>query len=201
MSKFDRTGIKILKDVTLWKGWSHLRRITFDYTHADGKTTELDWEVFDRGGAVAILLFDPSRRTAVFVRQFRVPVHLMGDPAFLLEVPAGATDGEDPEVAVCREVLEETGYRIEKPRFLFSAYMSPGSLTEKVYFYLAAVGAGDKVAAGGGVDHEHEDLELLEIPLDDAMAMIGTGEICDAKTIMLLQWAALNRSALVPAGG
>lgn len=199
MSKFDRTGITIRKDETLWKGWSHLRRVTFDYRRDDGRETELVWEVFDRGRAVAILLFDPTRETVVLVRQFRIPVHLMGDPAFLLEVPAGAVDDEEPAAAVCREVLEETGYRIENPRFLFTAYSSPGSLTEKIYFYAAMVTAADKVATGGGVDHEHEDLELSEVALDEALEMIGTGAICDAKTIMLLQWAALNRESLVGA--
>ncbi|MDI6839090.1 MAG: NUDIX hydrolase, partial [Rhizobiaceae bacterium] len=93
----------------------------------------------------------------------------------------------------------ETGYRIDSPRFLFAAYTSPGSLTEKVYFYAATVTSADKVADGGGLDHEHEDLELSEIALDEALAMIGTGAICDAKTIMLLQWAALNRENLVRA--
>lgn len=199
MSKFDRTGITIRKDETLWKGWSHLRRVTFDYRRDDGRETELVWEVFDRGRAVAILLFDPTRETVVLVRQFRIPVHLMGDPAFLLEVPAGGVEEDAPESAVCREVLEETGYRIDKPRFLFAAYTSPGSLTEKVYFYVATVTSVDKVADGGGLDHEHEDLELSEIPLDEALEMIGTGAICDAKTIMLLQWAALNRESLARA--
>ncbi|MCO6177788.1 NUDIX domain-containing protein [Ciceribacter sp. RN22] len=199
MSKFDRTGITVRKDETLWKGWSHLRRVTFDYRRDDGRETELVWEVFDRGRAVAILLFDPTRETVVLVRQFRIPVHLMGDPAFLLEVPAGGVEEDAPESAVCREVLEETGYRIDKPRFLFAAYTSPGSLTEKVYFYVATVTSVDKVADGGGLDHEHEDLELSEIPLDEALEMIGTGAICDAKTIMLLQWAALNRESLLRA--
>lgn len=199
MSKFDRTGITVRKDETLWKGWSHLRRVTFDYRRDDGRETELVWEVFDRGRAVAILLFDPTRETVVLVRQFRIPVHLMGDPAFLLEVPAGGVEEDAPEAAVRREVLEETGYRIDKPRFLFAAYTSPGSLTEKVYFYVATVTAADKVADGGGLDHEHEDLELSEIPLDEALEMIGTGAICDAKTIMLLQWAALNRESLLRA--
>lgn len=196
MSKFDRTTIEIVSDETLSKGWSHLRKVTFDYTNDAAKTHRLTWEVFDRGEAVAVLLFDPSRQTVVMVRQFRIPAYVNGDPAFLLEVPAGATEGGDPLAAACREVLEETGYQIDAPRHLFSAYMSPGSVTEKVHFYFAAISASQKVETGGGLEDEHEDLELLDLDLDAALAMIATGEICDGKTIMLLQWAALNRASL-----
>lgn len=199
MSRFDQIRIAILKDETLWKGWSHVRRIVFDYIRPDDGKTELEWEVFDRGEAVAILLYDPKRRVVVMVRQFRIPVHLMGDLGFLLEVPAGSMEhGENPTETVCREAMEETGYQIDKPRHLFSAYTSPGAVTEKVHFYFARVEAGHKVGNGGGLAEEHEDIEITELSLDEAMAMISDGRICDAKTIMLLQWAALNPDALSP---
>lgn len=193
MSRFGRTRIDIVSDETLSKGWSHLRRVTFDYTDDDGETHRLAWEVFDRGEAVALLLIDPARRTVVLVRQFRIPVYLRGDKPFLLEVPAGSLEkGEDPEEAVAREALEETGYRIAAPRRLFSAYMTPGAVTEKVHCYVAEIDAASKVADGGGLADEHEDIETVALPLDEALAMIAAGDIIDGKTIMLLQWAALN---------
>ncbi|MGF0536545.1 NUDIX domain-containing protein [Agrobacterium sp. ES01] len=197
MSKFDRTTIDVVSDETLWDGWSRLRRVTFDYTGDDGKTDRLDWEVFDRGEAVALFLFNSQRQTVVLVRQFRVPAFLRGDHAFLLEVPAGALEkDEDPAQAICREALEETGYKVEAPTKLFSLYMSPGAVTEKVHFYSASVDDSAKVAAGGGLEDEHEDLELCELPLDEALAMIESGTIVDGKTVVFLQWAALNRDRL-----
>lgn len=197
MSRFDQIRIAILKDETLWKGWSHVRRIVFDYIRPDDGKVRLEWEVFDRGEAVAILLYDPKRRVAVMVRQFRIPVHLMGDHPFLLEVPAGSMEhGEDPAETVCREAMEETGYEVAAPRHLFSAYTSPGAVTEKVHFYFARIEAAHKTADGGGLAEENEDIEITELSLDEAMAMIADGRICDAKTIMLLQWAALNPVAL-----
>ncbi len=197
MSKFERTKIAIVEDKLLYKKWSELRRVTFDYTSSENRTVRLEWDVFDRGNAVAVLLFDPSRQAVVLVRQFRIPVYLGGDQAFLLEVPAGKIEKDDDAVETLhREVLEETGYRISNPRHLFSVYMSPGAVTEKLHFYAAIVDADCKVALGGGLEEENEDLELVELPLADALAMIDSGEICDAKTIMLLQWAALNLDQL-----
>lgn len=196
MSRFDRTGIDIVSDETVWKGWSTLRRVVFDYGR-DGDTTQLEWEVFDRGEAVAVLLHDPHRDAVVLVRQFRIPVYLQGNAPFLLEVPAGSMEhGEDPAETVVREAEEETGFHIKRVRRLFSVYMSPGAVTEKIHFFHAEISQADKVSEGGGLDEEHEDIELVDIPFESALAMIESGEICDAKTIMLLQWAALNRARL-----
>ena len=196
MAKFDGTRIDIVEDETVWKGWSHVRRVTFDYTGDEGQTNRLKWEVFDRGHAVAVLLYDEARDVIVMVRQFRVPVYLSGDTPFLLEVPAGSLEkGEDPAAAITREVMEETGYRAESPQMLFTAYMSPGSVTEKVHFYFAPVSAAEKVDAGGGLEDEHEDLEIVEVSPKEAMAMIENGRIIDAKTIMLVQWLSLRNSA------
>lgn len=195
MAKFDGTRIDIVEDETVWKGWSHVRRVTFDYTGDEGQTNRLKWEVFDRGHAVAVLLYDEARDVIVMVRQFRVPVYLSGDTPFLLEVPAGSLEkGEDPAAAIIREVMEETGYRAESPQTLFTAYMSPGSVTEKVHFYFAPVSAAEKVEAGGGLEDEHEDLEIVEVSPKEAMAMIENGRIIDAKTIMLVQWLSLRNS-------
>ena len=196
MAKFDGTRIDIVEDETVWKGWSHVRRVTFDYTGDEGQTNRLKWEVFDRGHAVAVLLYDEARDVIVMVRQFRIPVYLSGDTPFLLEVPAGSLEkGEDPAAAIIREVMEETGYRAENPQMLFTAYMSPGSVTEKVHFYFAPVSAAEKVEAGGGLEDEHEDLEIVEVSPKEAMEMIDNGQIIDAKTIMLVQWLSLLNSA------
>ena len=195
MAKFDGTRIDIVEDETVWKGWSHVRRVTFDYTGDEGQTNRLKWEVFDRGHAVAVLLYDEARDVIVMVRQFRVPVYLSGDTPFLLEVPAGSLEkGEDPAAAIIREVMEETGYRAESPQTLFTAYMSPGSVTEKVHFYFAPVSAAEKVEAGGGLEDEHEDLEIVEVSPKEAIEMIDNGRIIDAKTIMLVQWLSLRNS-------
>jgi len=192
MSKFDETSITVVEDKTLWKGWSHLRKMVFDYVKPDGSTKRLSWEVFDRGHAVAILLYNPEKKTTLLVRQFRIPAYMMGDKPFILEVPAGMTDGEAAKDAVTREVVEETGYHIGEPRFLFTAYMSPGAVTEKIHFFYSEITDAQKLSKGGGLEEEHEDLELVELPLTEAVEMIGRGEIVDGKTIMLLQWAALN---------
>ncbi|MBP1850719.1 NUDIX domain-containing protein [Rhizobium halophytocola] len=197
MAKFDRTRIDLVEDETVWKGWSHVRRVTLDYTGDEGDTHRLRWEVFDRGHAVAVLLHDPARNVIVMVRQFRLPVHLSGDAPFLLEVPAGSLEkDEDPGAAIVREVLEETGYRIDAPELLFAAYMSPGSVTEKIHFYHAPVSEAARVEDGGGLDEEHEDLDIVEVSLDEAMAMIADGRIIDAKTIMLVQWLVLDKTRM-----
>lgn len=194
MSIFDKARIAILEDKTLWKGWSHLRGITFDFFREGRAPHRLSWEVFERREAVGILLHNIERDTVTLVRQLRIPAHLMGDYPYLLEVPAGFIDtGETPEQAVIREALEETGYRINAAQKAFAAYMSPGSVTEKLHGFYAAVTEADRVAEGGGLEDEKEDLEVIEIDFAEALAMIETGKIIDAKTIMLLQWAALSR--------
>jgi ADP-ribose pyrophosphatase len=132
----------------------------------------------------------------VLVKQFRLPVYLHGEPAWVIEMPAGLLDGDEPEAAIRREAMEETGFRVRDIRFLFKSYTSPGSSTEVIHFFAATVDTTDRISDGGGLTEEHEDIEVLEIPLREALAMIETGEIFDAKTIMLLQWAALNRGRL-----
>jgi nudix-type nucleoside diphosphatase (YffH/AdpP family) len=195
MSIFDKARIAILEDKTLWKGWSHLRGITFDFFREGRPPHRLTWEVFDRRNGSAILLHNVDRDTVTLVRQLRIVAYLSGDHAYLLEVPAGLIDdGETPLQAALREAMEETGYQIAKATPAFAAYMSPGSVTEKLHCFYAAVTDADRIAGGGGLEDEHEDLEVVEIPFAEAMEMVEAGEIVDAKTIMLLQWAALKRS-------
>ncbi|WEX87541.1 NUDIX domain-containing protein [Sinorhizobium garamanticum] len=188
--------VRIIDRKTLWKGFVSLEEVTLEQEMSNGQTARLVREVHDHGRAATILLFDPERQSVVLVRQLRIPVFLQGEPGYLIEAPAGLLDGETPETAICREAMEETGYRIESAMHLFDAYMSPGSVTERTSFFLGHIDASKRVMAGGGLAHEGEDIEVLEIPFEKAVAMIGTGEICDAKTIMLLQWALLNPAAL-----
>ncbi|MBP2234999.1 nudix-type nucleoside diphosphatase (YffH/AdpP family) [Sinorhizobium kostiense] len=196
MKEHSDSRVRIIERQTLWNGFINLEQITLEQQMSDGSTARLVREVHDHGRAATILLFDPERQLVVLVRQLRIPVFMQGEPAFLIETPAGLLDGEAPEVAICREAMEETGYHIESAMHLFDAYMSPGSITERTSFFLGRIDTSKKVAAGGGLSHEGEDIEVLEIPFDEAVAMIGSGEICDAKTIMLLQWAMLNRATL-----
>lgn len=188
--------IEILKDETLSRNWYHLRKITYNYTASDGETVELSREVYDRGNGATILLFDPKRQSVILVRQFRMPAHVNGHSGWLLETPAGLLDGDNPKEAIRREVMEETGYHVDDVRFLFKCFMSPGSVTETLDFFVATIDVGKREGKGGGVDHESEDIEVIEMRLNEAMALIASGEICDAKTIMLMQWAMLNRDKL-----
>ena len=196
MSKLENAKVEIVEDRTLSDDWYHLRKVTFDYTNSRGEVHRLSRECYDRGHGATILLFDPARQVVILVRQFRMPAHLTGHPGWLIETPAGLLDGDAPEEAIRREAVEETGYEVRDIRFLFECFISPGAITERIHFFYARVDIDHKVNDGGGLDEEHEDIEVLEIPLHEALSMIGTGEICDGKTIMLLQWAALNRDTL-----
>jgi len=191
-----KSRVKIVSEETLSNRWTRLSSYLLDYIDRKGAAQRLKREIYHRTPAACILLYDPKRDLVVLVRQFRLAAHLNGDPGWMIEVPAGLLDGEDPEAAIRREAMEETGYRLRDARFLFKSYPAPGAITEVVHFFAALIDAADRVAEGGGLDEEHEDIEVLEIPLDEAARMIETGEIFDAKTIMLLQWAQLNRGTL-----
>jgi ADP-ribose pyrophosphatase len=188
--------VNIVGDTTLSNGWTRLSSYDLDYTNRKGETNRLKREIYHRTPAACILLYDRKRDSTVLVKQFRLPAHLIGEQAFMLEVPAGLLDGDDPEDAIRREAMEETGYRIRDVRFLFKTIMSPGSITEIIHCFFARIDAEDRIAEGGGLDEEHEDIEVVDIPLGQALSMIESGEIIDGKTIMLLQWAALNRDVL-----
>lgn len=193
MSGRKRAEITVVSDETLSRNWYHLSNVTFDYTGSDGKTVRLKREVYDRGNGATILLRDRKRDRIVLVRQFRMPAHRNGHDGWLLETPAGLLDGDHPEEAIRREAIEETGYRVGEARFLFRSFMSPGAVTETIDFFVADVDLSDRVAEGGGVADENEDIEVVEVSLDEALAMVESGAICDAKTVMLLQWAEIER--------
>jgi nudix-type nucleoside diphosphatase (YffH/AdpP family) len=185
--------IKLVGVKTLSKVWGTLTQATLDYRRADGTWQTQTREVYDHGNAAAIILFDPARRTVLLLRQYRYPVSLNGDPAWLIECCAGLLDGDDKLDGVMREALEETGHQPRDVQFLFDAYMSPGSLTERLSCFVGHYDAETKIHDGGGLVAEGEEIELLEMSLDDALALIASGGIIDAKTIMLLHWLALNR--------
>lgn len=192
----DDDRVKLISKETVWKRFVHLQTLVFDQRMPDGRVIRIDREVHDHGSAAAILLFDPAKDAVVLVRQFRPAAFVNGDPIFMLEVPAGLIDDDQPDEAIRREAMEETGYEVKDVQYLFETYASPGTLTEKVGLFYARVDLEEKAGIGGGLDTEGEDIEVLSIPLDEAFGMITTGEITDAKTIILLQWAMLNRARL-----
>ena len=194
-----RDGVRVIEDELLSDNWGTLRRYVIEVRRRSGEWQRQLREVYDRGHAAVILLADPTRGRVVLVRQFRLPVHLGGDDPHLIEACAGLLEGDAPETCARKEAEEETGIRPTSLRHLFDAYMSPGSVTEKQAFYLGTYDAESRVSSGGGLADEGEDIEVLEMPFGTALAMIRSGEIIDAKTIMVLQHVALN--GLMPEAG
>jgi nudix-type nucleoside diphosphatase (YffH/AdpP family) len=182
-------------------GWHVLRRNTLRYRRRDGRWTNQQRETYDRGNGATIMLYDLAARAVVLTRQFRFPVYVNGHPdGMAIEAAAGLLDGDSPEVAISREATEELGISPGAIRHLFDLYMSPGSVTERVHFYVAPYDAAEVVGAGGGLEEEGEDIEVLTLDFDDAMEMTRDGAISDGKTVILLQWAALNLFANSRAG-
>ncbi|WP_174235736.1 NUDIX domain-containing protein [Pseudohoeflea suaedae] len=181
-----------MRDETLLSdNWGRLTRYDFDFRRHDGRTERQAREVYDRGDGAVILLYNVARKTVVLTRQFRLPVHVVGEDPELIEACAGLLDRQDPEAAIRREAEEETGYRVGAVEKLWTVFMTPGSVTEQLHFFIAPYEAEMKVSAGGGEEAEGEEIEVLEPTLERALRMIGSGEIRDAKTIMLLQHLAL----------
>jgi len=185
--------VKILKKEVLSDNWYVLRKITYEYLQKDGSWQTQQREAYDRGNGATILLYNKTSGKVILTRQFRLPTFINGNPdGMLIEACAGLLDKDNPEDCIRRETEEETGYKISDVRKIFEAYMSPGSVTEILYFFVAEYTNNMKVTDGGGVEHEQENIEVLEIPFEKAVGMIDTGEIKDGKTIMLLQYAKLN---------
>lgn len=190
MSIANRVRVKDVK--VLSDDWYLLKKTVFDYRRNDGQWQSQSRETYDRGNGATILLYDPTRRTVVLVRQFRYPAFVSGYDDFLIETPAGLLDNASPEERVRAETEEETGFRVRDVRRVFEAFMSPGAVTERIYFFVGRYEPGDRVSSGGGHVGEGEDIEVIEVDIDEALAMVADGRICDAKTIMLLQYAALH---------
>ncbi len=185
-------GVKITKTEILSDNWYTLRKITFDYQRKDGQWGTQNREAYDRGNGSTILLYNKESKTVILTRQFRLPTFINGNPSgMLIETCAGLLDKDNPEDCIRRETEEETGYKISSVKKIFEAYMSPGSVTEVLYFFTAEYSKDMKVNEGGGVG-EHEDIEVMELGFEKAYQQIETGEIKDGKTIMLLQYAKLN---------
>ncbi len=187
-----RAEVRIVEDRILSDDWYSLKKYTFDIQRRNGDWQRLSREVYDRGNGATILLYNRDRKTVILTRQFRFPVFMNGHGGYLIETAAGLLDNMDPENRIKAEVEEETGFRVSSVQKVFEAYMSPGSVTEKLYFYIAEYDAGDKAGAGGGIEAEGEDIEVLELTIEAALGAVESGLIVDGKTIMLLYHVALK---------
>lgn len=185
-------NIRIQKVETLSDDWYVLKKTTFDYQRKDGTWQTQSRETYDRGNGAAILLYNRARQSILLTRQFRFPAYVNEHDGMLIEVPAGLLEEGDPAEGIRREAEEEAGVRVRDARKVFEAFMSPGSVTERLYFFVAEYVDEDRIGMGGGLEADGEDIETLELSLDTALHMVATGEIIDAKTIMLLQYAKIN---------
>ena len=190
MSISDRVRIKTVR--VLSDGHGKLESTTLEWRRASGEWQTQTRETYDRGGAATILPYNLARRTVVLVRQFRYPPYASGYDDLMIEAAAGLLDDAAPEERIRLEAEEEVGYCLREVRRIFEAFTSPGALTEKIHFFVAEYEPDMRVSDGGGLASEGEDIEVLELSIQDALAMIADGRIVDAKTIMLLQYAALH---------
>jgi len=180
--------IKIQKTEILSDDWYTLRKITYDYLQKDGTWNTQSRETYDRGNGATILLYNLDTKTVILTKQFRLPTFVNGNPTgMLIESCAGLLDQDNAEDCIRRETEEETGYQISAVQKIFEAYMSPGSVTELLHFFIAEYASHMKISDGGGLDHEQENIEVMEVDFDTTLSMIDSGEIKDGKTIMLLQ--------------
>jgi GDP-mannose pyrophosphatase NudK len=183
--------VEILATEVLSDDWYVLRKVTYRIRKSDGSWQTQSREAYDRGNGATVLLYDPVRGSVLLTRQFRLPTFVNGNASgMLIEACAGLLDGDNPQECIRRELREETGYEVREVRKVFEAYMSPGSVTEILHFFVAEYSPEQRVSRGGGVDEE--EIEVLELSFHEARELVSRGEIRDAKTILLLQYAALN---------
>ncbi|WP_417642689.1 NUDIX domain-containing protein [Enterobacter kobei] len=187
-----RPNIRNLREELLSDNWYILKKYTFELQRSDGVWQTQSREAYDRGNGAAILLYNKAKGTVVLTRQFRLPVYINGHDGLLIEAAAGLLDDASPEARIIAEAEEETGFHVTAVEKVFEAYMSPGSVTEKLYFFIAEYSDADRSGQGGGLADEGEDIQVLEWPYEKALAAIRSGEIQDAKTIMLIQHLALQ---------
>lgn len=187
-------NIRILKTDILSDSWYTLKKVTFEIQQKDGTWQTQSREAYDRGNGAAILLYNTARKTVILTNQFRMPTYINGNPTgMLVEACAGLLDEDNPEDCIRRETEEETGFRVKEVRKIFEAYMSPGSVTEVLHFFVAEYDKTQQIHAGGGMEHEQENIEVLELDFSTALKMIETGEIKDGKTIILLYHAMIHQ--------
>jgi GDP-mannose pyrophosphatase NudK len=183
------SNVKILKTEVLSNNWYTLNKVTYEYEKPDGTKNKVSREAYDRGNGAVILLYNTAQQTVILTEQFRLPTYINGnETGMLIEACAGLLDKDNPEDCIRRETEEETGYKITEVQKIYEAYMSPGSVTEILHFFIAAYSKEMKASEGGGVAGEEENIEVLELDFEKALEMIDTGKIKDAKTILLLQY-------------
>ena len=188
-SKVKINSIKNLSD-----NWYKLDKVDFDYQTKDGKWQHQQRESYDRGNGAAILLYNPSKKTVILTKQFRMPSYLNEHAdGMMIEVCAGLLDADDPLTCIIKEAEEETGYKISNPKKILEIYSTPGAVTEKLFYFIAEYSDDMKISDGGGLEEETEEIEVLEMDFNKALEMITTGDICDAKTIILLQYAQIHK--------
>ncbi|MFL9835987.1 GDP-mannose pyrophosphatase NudK [Flavobacterium sp. ST-75] len=189
----EEKNIKVITSEILSDNWGELRKVKYDFKLQDGSWQQQEREVYNRGNGAVILLYNKEKGTVILTRQLRIPTWFNGNAdGMMIEACAGLLDENDPEECIKRETQEETGYKITEVKKIMEVYMSPGSVTEIIYFFTGAYSEDMKISEGGGVEGEHENIEVLEMPFSEAIEMIQKGEIKDAKTIMLLQYAQIN---------
>ena len=185
--------IRNVSKTVLSKNWYVLNKYSFDYQNKNDEWEHQEREAYDRGNGATILLYNAESKTVILTRQFRLPTYVNDNPdGMMIETCAGLLDADNAEDCIRKEAEEETGYKVERLEKLFEAYMSPGSVTELIYFFAAEYSEATKIGEGGGLAHEQENIEVLELGFDEAYGMIASGEIRDGKTIMLLQYAKIN---------
>ncbi|HAX16177.1 NUDIX domain-containing protein [Leeuwenhoekiella palythoae] len=190
--------VRNMKVSILSDNWYTLNKVDFEYLNNQNTWEHQSREAYDRGNGAVVLLYNPDQKTVILTRQFRMPTYLnKNSDGMMIEACAGLLDENDPKTAIIKEIEEETGYRIKTVEKVFESYMSPGSVTEILHFFIAAYSESQKVSEGGGAADETENIEVLEYSFQDALALIKTGEIKDAKTIMLLQYAQINLADLM----
>jgi GDP-mannose pyrophosphatase NudK len=189
--------VKIVNTEILSNNWYTLKKVTFDYQHQNGTWIQQSREAYDRGNGATILLYNLEQKTILVTEQFRLPTYINGNATgMLLEACAGLLDLDNPEDCIRRETEEETGYQIKEVKKIFEAYMSPGSVTEILHFFVAEYSPAMKISSGGGVDI-HEDITVIELPFAKAVDMVTSGEIRDGKTILLIQYLQINFPSLI----
>ena len=187
------TGINIVKNEILSDNWYTLRKITYEFLKKDGTWETHTREAYDRGNGATILLYNKAQKTVILTQQFRLPTYINGNPSgIMIEACAGLLDKDNPEECIIRETEEETGYKISSAKKIFEVYMSPGSVTEIIHFFIAEYNKEMKMNEGGGIAEEQENIEVIELDFEEAFDGIASGKIKDAKTIMLLQYAKIN---------